>query len=295
MKKFSVLSARHFSWLFKANDSFISLKNLIFLVKDPVTKVFTWTQFYSTSHKPIKAYLHGFDITSYLTHRSQLTRYSYYFLNYVYSIGFTVRDVRSYFNAFKRISSAEPDTKLLAERGVRSPYKKSQVAVRACTSAEAARNSGVPMDITSVGYKLYKKFEDNPGSTTIQRSVVCKKFEDDRLFSTAWKLACANLLPFKFADSKLELCMRLKNAGLGPNVLSQLRDFIEDRFPNVDYIALVNDMARQFGFSISAAYAGAERIQNHFTLYDVHERGMTAESLPSILFPDHYVLPLARK
>lgn len=297
MKFSRILSSRHFSWLIKSKDHFTSLRNLIFLVKDVKTKTFSWTQYYNPSLKPISVYLHGFDITRFLTHRSTLTNYSYYFINYVYSIGFTIHDVRSYFNGFTRVTSAQPDIKKLTSRGVKRPYQRTPIATKAMDSATAARESDKPFDSDSVGFRMYQKYIDNPGSTTIKKPVD-DKFSDSRLFTAAWKLACLHLLPFKFADTKVELYLRLKAAGFTSSVLTELRYYITETLGNVDFVTLVNDTARQFGFSRSGARSNVELISNEFSLRTLDAYGSTGFKAVAYadflarLFPEVVDIPL---
>lgn len=295
MKNFpKVLSLRHFQWLARHNSHFLSLKNVVFLVKDVTTQVFSWTQYYNPSVKPIAAYLHGFDVTKFLTYRPTLTAYSYYFINYVYAIGFSARDVRSYFNGFTRVSSREPDTKLLQERGVRKRYLRSAVAESAKTSAQLADESNISLDTTSPGYLIFNKKVKNPGSTTIQKNIVDKRFEDSRIFTCAWKLACSNLLPFKFADSRLELYARLKVEKFGADVLKRFYEYLKFTFGNIDLVPMINDMARQFGYSSSLTRSNVELVRNSFCLLDMTERGLDRESLSKILFPDEFMLPILK-
>lgn len=302
MKSSRILSSRHFSWLIKAKSHFTNLNNLIFLVKDVTTKTFHWTQHFSPSVKPIAAYLHGFDITRFLTHRNQLTAYSYYFINYVYSLGFTIHDVRSYFHGFVRVTSKQPDQKRLTERGVNRPYKRRPVTEAAVSSEVAAKqlDATIPLDHNSVGYKLYQSFVNEPRSTTIVRTVN-KKFEDSRVFSTAWKLACSQLLPFKFSDTKVELIARLTASGFSKSVLIEFKTYLDCILgTDVDYVSLVNDTARQFGYSRSKTKSNVEMIENTFSLtslcvgkditgYD--SKTPSYEEFVQRLFPESVELP----
>lgn len=297
MKFSRILSSRHFSWLIKSKEHFTSLRNLIFLVKDVKTKTFSWTQYYNPSLKPVSVYLHGFDVTRFLTHRCTLTNYSYYFINYVYSIGFTIHDVRSYFNGFVRVTSSQPDQKKLTSRGVNRPYKRTPVATKAMDSATAARESSQPFDSDSVGFRLYQKYVDNPGSTTIKKPVN-SKFEDSRLFTAAWKLACSHVLPFKFADTRIELYLRLMAQGFTSSVLTELRYYITETLGNVDFVSLVNDTARQFGYSRSDTRSNVELVRNEFSLRDltitrgVVTKTFTYEEFLDRLFPEVVSIPM---
>lgn len=289
MKLSRVLSEKHFTWLFKAKSHVLSLRHIIYLVKDVTTQTYSWSQYYNPSLKPIAAYLHGHDITRFLTHKNQLTRYSYYFLNYVYSVGFTIKDVRSYFNGFWRISNREPDTKLLAERGVRRPYKRSAISQQAVTSAQAADVTGIPMDTSSPGFKIYQNLVDTPRSTTV-KAKVDDRFDDARLFTTALRLASLHIKPFKYNETKLECYARLKAAGFGTDVLKKFRAYLTDRFGVLDPVRLLNELARTFGYNKNIQYGGPDTLIYTFGQHNLAEMRLSEQQLVTKLFPDEVVL-----
>lgn len=291
MKYSRILSYRHFAYLTKR--SFVDLKDIVFLVKDLVTQNSYFTQYHIPSAKPIKAYYHGFDITSFLTHRSHLTAYSYYFINYAYAIGFTILDVRAYFNGFVRASKLEPAIAKLKQRGL-TGYKPRVTHEKAESSQSLADSTAQPMDTSTPGFAILQKMRDNriPNSP-LEKRLDVTAFKDSRIFSAAWKLSCCLALPFKFAETRLELAQRLKEAGLGDTALLAFKEYLFTLIPNLDeirLIAMLNDTAKQFGwFRSNIITSDALNTSYSFTTNDCSTRGLRGR-LMTVMFPPAYAL-----
>lgn len=295
------MSHRHFSSLIKLSDHLVSLQNIVFLIKDKITDTFRYTQFYLPHARPVKVFLHGFDITRFLVHRSNLTNYSYYFLNYAFSIGFTIKDVRAYFHGFQAVTSRQPDIKRLMERGVKKAYQRTPQSTSAMNSAQLAEQSRVPFDSTSPGVKLYaKEAEKNSSAINFTRKQTAP-FKDERVFRAALRLSCNRVTRFKVLETDLELKHTLLNHDLGTNGLLAFRSYLMELDPEFvspnGLLRMLNEFAATNGwFKTGAKQFGEDQICQSLTIGDLRKMSLTTEMLPAVMFPaDWNDLSLSKK
>lgn len=287
------MSHRHFSSVIKLSDHLVSLQNVVFLIKDKITDTLRYTQFYLPHCRPIKVFLHGFDITRFLVHRSNLTNYSYYFINYAYSIGFTIKDVRAYFNGFQRVTSKQPDVKLLMERGVRQAYQRTPVATNAMNSQQMAEQSRVPFDSQSPGVKLYAKEASKNSSAINFTRKQTAVFKDERVFRAALRLACNRVTRFKILETDLELKHSLLNAGLDKTGLLAFKSYLVELDPSFvtpdGLLQVLNQFAATNGWFVTGSkQLGEDSLRQSITLIDLKRMSVTLDMLPQVMFPSDW-------
>lgn len=285
------MSSRHLASLLKTRANFITLRDIVFLVKTTesttgIPNLF-YTQHFLPDAKPLKAFIHGHDVTRFLVHRSNLTRYSYSFIAYAYSIDFSVLEVRQFFNGLNKVSNKRPDAAKLAERGIRIADTRRKLirgsvedsTSTAQTAQQLAAITQIPLDTTSPGWDLLKKMEAKPAYKP-PSSYEHSKFKDPLIFATALKLLCSRAANFRFAFSKLELYIRLQNAGFDSSVLLDLKGYLNSVAPGFvtesGLRSFLNDMALQYGWIPTVSKSTRETTLNQsFTLGDQRVLGIS--------------------
>lgn len=250
MRSTRILSERHFKSLLKYSTHLTSLQHCVFLIHDTTLNTTYFTQFYKPGMRPKKVYFHGFDITRFLTHRSNLTNYSYFFLNYVYSIGFTLLDVRNYFKGFSKVTNYQPDSKKLLERGLR-PLKDKPTFTKVLSSNDYAADESIPMQVNPVIRTMFDKMAAAPVTSPLD-GLQMRKFDEASVFNTALKLSVCSIASFRFAESRVQLFMNLKRKGFNEDVLLLFRQYLESEIPrlvsNDGLFSLLSDLAMQYGW-----------------------------------------------
>lgn len=278
------MSFRHLAYLSKSK--FVNLRDIVFLVKDPSTGLH-FTQFHKTTSKPIKAYYHGLDITTFLTHRPNLTAYSYYFINYAYAIGFNILDVRAYFNGFSRVTKLEPDVRKLQSRGC-TGYKR-RVTAQAQCSQSLADASASPLEISTPGYSILQKMRDNRiPPPLLAKKVDTSYFNDSRIFRTAWRLCCSNIATFKFAETRFELYQTLRQAGLKDDMFVVFKQYLTELLGDITtkkLMSMCHDMAKQFGWFAPGSHS-LEKMETVFTYSSLAMLGIQEKDLLTKAFPE---------
>lgn len=297
MSRYSrIMSERHFTYLMRKSDHMISLQSLVFYVKDKITDTFRFTQYYYPHCRPIKAYLHGYDITRFLVHRSNLTNYSYYFINYAYAIGFTIRDIRAYFKGFQRVTSSTPDHRLLMERGVRAPYRRTPMVEKMVTSAQAAEASSVPFDASSPGVRIYQKIEKNPVVVDFKH-LESSAFKDPKVFRAALRLACCRVTRFKILETTLELKQVLIEANLTSDCLHRFWRYLSklsnEYVTPTGLLNLLREFAATFGwYQHGTKRFGEDNLNQSITWGDLASMGIEPSGLGPRMFPVDWSIPI---
>lgn len=270
-----VLSNRHFSWIFKKSDHAYSLNHLVYFVKDFISNTTRLTWNYQTHCRPLKAILHGFDITSFLTGKPNLTNYSFFFLSNAQSFGFTLKDVRDY---FRLRSKAKPVDNKLNGKDVRK---------------QSTPVSSDEIHISSPAISLFEKMKaSQPVAIAFpQKKIVA--YEDTRVLRAGIRLACLKVLKFKFPESVPELRQTLLSAGLRKNALLDLRYHLEQtgfQCTPSNLLELLGSMASAVGWhSSSGGRAYGEDVPN-FGVNKSHLKKLNFEvsDLPQIMFPSEW-------
>lgn len=294
-----VMSHRHFTSLFKKSEHITSLQNIVFLIKDKINDTFRYTQSYLPHCRPIKAFLHGYDITSFLVHRNNLTNYSYFFINYAYSLDFTILDVRSYFKGFQAVTSKQPDQKRLLTKGIRGPYKRTERSTQQMNSQQMAEQSRIPFDATSPGVKLYgKMLEKTPVEINFTRTQT-NVFKDSRIFRAALRLACSRVTRFKMPETSLELKQILSEAGLKINALQVFYHYLFDLDPSLVTIAglqkTLDELSATCGwFPSGSKRFGEDSLRQSLVLNDYKVLGITPNQLVEVMFPTDWNTSVTR-
>lgn len=300
------MSSRHFKSVIKRSEHLVSLQNLVFLIKDKITDTFRHTQFYIPHSRPIKAYLHGFDITRFLVHKTNLTNYSYYFLNYAATLKFSISDIRAYFKGFQAVTSRQPDVKRLMERGVKKPYQRTAQSTAAMSSAQMAEQSRQPFDDNTPGVKMYNKMLACPKAEINFTRKQTNAFKDTRVFRAAWKLACSRVTRFKTPETTMELKCFLTEQGLKQDALLCFKAYLLDVLPtSVTFEGLCNSLAEHASamgwFPGGRKAMGETPLRQDFTQgdlrvclqYPAHKDIRTAD-LAEIMFPNDWNDPVKK-
>lgn len=229
-----VMSKRHLTTIFKKQPWKLTLNDCIYYVKDQ-NKQYHFTQYHLTNVRPIKVYILGYDVTRFLTHRSNLTDYSYFFINFVCST-FTLLEVRAYFNGFSKVKRLLPKTNKSA-----------------AIPPPSHQQEDVPAtDGTSKAWNMLKTMAQGTPSFFKLDLGKYKKFEDRFLLNAALRLSAMNICSIKLPDSRLELYARLRKAGFGKTFHYDLRHFLEATFPSHNLETIVfnylQDLVLQFGW-----------------------------------------------
>lgn len=286
MAKFQrVMSHRHFTYVFKINETAYSLQNVVFLVKDIHTSSLQYTQFFKPDHRPIKAYLHGYDVTRFLTHKSNLTNYSYYFLNYAYTIGFNIKDVRDFFRCATKLSSVKPDLAKISKKGLTKPFQPAQTTPQE-TPFLTPDNPGL---------RIYEKQKDQPIQPIKFSPKDLSAFDDTRVFQSALRLAASRIVQFKINETELELKHRLmKQAKLKSNGLLLFREYLlrndESALSPPNLLRLIDQLSAVFGWypSGSKKHGDSDLLEYSFTLGHLRRLGITVNQLADRMFVEDW-------
>lgn len=216
----------------------------IYLVRDKISTYFT--QYHKTEVKPLKVLTeHGYDITRFLTGRSNLTKFSYLFLTSFCEYGFSFIEARRFLLTVRKLDSVKSQgTKIVLK-------KDAGIQVNACPPPPE------PMEVVSDKSQDYVAKMSAPNShpaysLDYRSTRMAALFSDQRIFSMALKLAATSIRNFRFQETRLQLFMALKAEGFGVDVLQHFRAYLEQTVPEVvtpkGLGIVVSDLARQYGW-----------------------------------------------